>query len=200
MTLSRVPLLVWFLIPTMVILGAGVWFFSRPSVLGEKADEARPAAVSNPVEGTFDYDIVGRTHIASGTPGSGYNSNPPTSGVHWPAPAKGGIYDTALPDEQAIHNMEHGYIWISYWPKSVSLQATEGAALKEGLSDEDLNKIEEIVKDDDWKIILSPREANEKKIALAAWGRVLNLDEFDSDKIKDFIKTYRNRGPEKTPE
>lgn len=204
MNLSRIPLLVWFLIPTIVILGAGVWFFSRPSVLGEKGmaegSDLSIVPVSNPVEGTADYEIIGRQHIASGTPGSGYNSNPPTSGVHWQGPAKNGVYGSPLPDEQAIHNLEHGYVWISYWPKSVSLQATEGAAPKEGLSDEDLNKIVEIVKDDDWKIILSPREANDKKIALAAWGRVLNLDTFDPDKIKDFVKTYRNRGPEKTPE
>ncbi|MBI2012813.1 DUF3105 domain-containing protein, partial [Candidatus Curtissbacteria bacterium] len=44
------------------------------------------------------------------------------------------------------------------------------------------------------------REANDAKIACVAWGRVLTLDEPDYGKIEDFIRTYRNRGPEKTPE
>lgn len=188
--IRRIPILVWFIIPTIIIAGAGVWFFSRPSVLGEKGmaegtGDARPAAVSSPVEGTVEYDIVGRNHIAQGTAGSGYNSNPPTSGPHWPAPAKNGSYDAPLPDEQAIHNLEHGYVWISY---------------KSDVGDDVKNKLKDIARDDDWKVILTPRDADESKIALAAWGRLLKMDEPDYDKIKDFIKTYRNRGPEKTPD
>jgi len=35
---------------------------------------------------------------------------------------------------------------------------------------------------------------------LVAWGRVLAMDEPDYAKVEEFIKTYRNRGPENTPE
>lgn len=187
MNLSRIPLLVWFLIPTVLIIGVGVWYFSRPTVLGEMAEgdgDAKPVPVSNPVEGTVDYEIVGRNHIAQGTTGSGYISEPPSSGPHWPTPAKNGVYDNQLPDEQIIHSMEHGYVWISYKPDA---------------PDEVKNKLKEIVKDDDWKVVLEPRDKNQTMIALAAWGRVLTLEQLDEGKVKDFIRTYRNRGPEKTP-
>ncbi|MBI2598945.1 DUF3105 domain-containing protein, partial [Candidatus Curtissbacteria bacterium] len=50
------------------------------------------------------------------------------------------------------------------------------------------------------KIVLAPRAANDSKIALVAWGRLLKLDEINEQKVKEFIRTYRNRGPEKTPE
>lgn len=150
-----------------------------------KSGEVLPAAVSKPVEGTVDYDIVGRNHIASGTAGSGYNSNPPSSGPHWSNPAKNGVYDSQIPDQQIIHSMEHGHVWISY---------------KNDVSDEVKNKLKEIVKEDDWKVILEPREQNDSKIALVAWGRVLAMDNLDEEKVKDFIRTYRNRGPENTPE
>src|SRR3990167_1768373 len=91
--LSRIPLLVWFLVPTLVIVGVGVWFFSKSS-MGQPEDETKPVPVSKAVEGTVDYPIIGREHISQGTAVSTYNSNPPSSGSHWPSPAKNGIYDT----------------------------------------------------------------------------------------------------------
>ena len=185
MNLPRIPLLIWFLVPTVLLMGAGVWFFSRPSVLGEKADSDKPVAVSKPVSGTVEYEIMGRNHVAQGTEVTAYNSNPPTSGPHWPAPAKNGIYDSTQPDEQFVHNLEHGYVWISY---------------KSDVSDDVKNQLKDIVKGDDWKVVLEPRDKNDSKIALAAWGRLLKMDDPDYDRIKDFIRTYRDRGPEKTPD
>lgn len=148
-------------------------------------DSESPQAVSTPVEGTEDFKIVGREHIADGTQGAGYNSSPPSSGPHYSSPAKNGFYDTSISDLTLIHNMEHGHVWIAYKPD---------------VGDDVKNKIKEIVEGDDWKVIATPREANETKLALVAWGRVLKMDEPDFDKIEDFIKTYRNRGPENTPE
>lgn len=198
MNLSRIPIIVWFLIPTILIVGVGVWFFSKSSDMKPTTDQMKPDAVSTPVSGTVEYEPVSRTHITAGTAGSDYNSNPPTSGVHWPSPAKNGVFDKPLPDEQVIHNLEHGYVWISY--REEQKEATPGAEVKPGLSSDEVKQLVDIVKDDDWKVILTPRVKNDTKIALASWGRLLNLEEMDADKIKDFIKTYRNRGPEKTPD
>jgi len=197
---SRIPLLVWFLIPTVVLIGAGVWFFSKSDGMQQTNDSLELVAVSDPVEGTQEFTVVSRQHIASGTSGSGYNSNPPTSGPHWPGPAKNGTYDTEIPDEQVLHNMEHGYVWISYRPDVDPKAATSEATLKPGLTEDEVNKLKEIVKGDDWKVVLSPRAKDDAKIALVAWGRLLNMDNPDYDKIKQFIKTYRNRGPEQTPD
>src|SRR3989344_7719831 len=116
MILNKVPLLVWFLIPTLILVAVGVWFFSKSPTLTKPEESTKAEAVSTPVLGTVDYDIVSRDHIAQGTVGSGYNSNPPSSGPHWQGPAKNGFYDTVLPDQQLIHNLEHGHIWIAYKP------------------------------------------------------------------------------------
>lgn len=184
---SRVPLIVWILVPTAIIIGLGVWFLTKSDMGRDSSGEGetRPAAVSNPVEGTVDFDIVGREHVAQGTTVSTYNSNPPSSGPHWGSPAKNGIYDNQLPDEQLIHDLEHGYIWISYKPD---------------IGDDVKGELKKIVDEDNWKIVLEPRDKNETAIALVAWGRVLKMDAPDYEKVKDFIRTYRNRGPERTPE
>jgi hypothetical protein len=81
--------------------------------------------------------------------------------------------------------MEHGHVWISYKPDA---------------GEEIIGRLKEIVGEDDWKVILTPREKNDSKIALAAWGRLLKMDEPDYEKVNDFIRTYRNRGPEQTPD
>lgn len=186
--LGRVPLLVWFLIPTLVLVVVGVFVMSsvaKNKQMDEGTGKLEAEKVSREVEGTQVFPGISREHIQSGTGGSGYNSNPPSSGPHWPSPVKNGIYDKELADEQAIHNLEHGYIWISYRPD---------------IGDEALNKLKGIVEKDDWKIILTPREKNDSPITLVAWDRVLSLSDLDEGKIKDFIDSYRNRGPEKTPD
>lgn len=56
---------------------------------------------------------MGNNHVVDLT-GITYNSNPPTSGPHFPVWAKGGVYDRVISDGHLIHSLEHGYIVISY--------------------------------------------------------------------------------------
>lgn len=127
------------------------------------------------------YPILGRNHIADGSTAS-YNSNPPTSGDHYTAAAPARFYDKELPDEQLVHNLEHGHVWIAYKPS---------------LSGEIIG----ILKDfSGGNVVVAPRSKNDFDITLAAWGR---LDKFnietsgiDRQRIKDFISRYQNRGPE----
>lgn len=191
--LRRVPVLVWFLLPTAIILGVGVWILSRGVGSTSSVDDTRPLPVSRHVAGVQEFKIVGREHVPVGSKVTTYNSNPPTSGPHWPVPAKNGVYDNQLSDEQLVHNLEHGYIWISY---PLAKEATDSA----GISSDEKKKLSEIVAGDNWKMILAPREQDDVKIALAAWGRLLKMNSLDEGKIKEFISVYRNHGPENTPD
>jgi len=114
-----------------------------------------------------------------------YNSNPPTSGPHYAQTARSGFREEIIPDQNIVHNLEHGDIWIAYHPR---------------VSDEIK---EELKRFGAAKVIITPREANDTDIALAAWGR---LDSFDienntlpKERIEDFIKRYANKGPERIP-
>ena len=127
---------------------------------------------------------LGRNHIAVGTQHEPYNSNPPTSGPHYEQWAKWGVYDEPVPDEQLIHNLEHGGIWISYRDKD-----------KQDLID----KLKNVAEDYSVKVILTYRPENDSPIALAAWTRLLKLQSFDEKQIKGFIRAFINKGPEQTP-
>jgi len=132
-----------------------------------------------------EMPIEGSEHVAEGTDIS-YQSNPPTSGRHWPAPLRDGVYDKEKPDQAVVHSLEHGRIWISYKP-SIPEEAKQ--ALLELARSRSL-------------VILTPREKNETDIALVGWQRLdaFNLDgaaAFDQKRIFDFISRYANKGPER---
>lgn len=127
----------------------------------------------------------GQEHVTT-TNHPAYNSNPPTSGWHYPKPAEWGAYKQEIPDEILIHNLEHGGIWISYKP---------------GISQEVIEKLEDLQKKWGRKVIVAPRSANDTDIALAAWTRLdkFSVSEFSDERAEKFIKAFRNKGPEFVP-
>lgn len=129
------------------------------------------------------HSIQGRDHIADGATHPPYNSNPPSSGSHYTSTARGGFYEEPLPDERVIHNLEHGDVWIAYHPD---------------ISDEIKDTLESFAGQ---YVVVSPRLENEEDISLVAWGRVdafdIENEAVDEGRIRDFIRRYDNRGPEK---
>lgn len=50
------------------------------------------------------------------------------------------------------------------------------------------------------KIIIIPRPSLDAQVALTAWRRLDKLNKFDESRIKKFIDSFRDQGPEKTTE
>lgn len=163
-------LFIWIIV--LAVIAGGVYGLV---ILQQQANKNKPGV---------EYPDQGQQHIAPGQTHDPYNSNPPTSGPHYEQPAPWGVYDKELPDEQLIHNLEHGGIWISYKP---------------GLDEEAINQLKDITDDYSVKLIMTPRPQNDSSVAVAAWQRLLKLDSFDKDQIKSFIKAFINKGPEKVP-
>lgn len=168
--------LIWAVI--LIVIGGGIYWLVKRT--GKKVSERKIYAVQ--------IADQGRAHINIGQSHPEYNSNPPTSGGHYEEWETKGIYKEQQPNEGLVHNLEHGYIWISYRPDASSKIVKQ------------LEDFYGIGK----KIIIEPRKENDKMIALAAWNW---LDKFDpaspealSDvelkRIQDFIDTYINQGPE----
>lgn len=124
--------------------------------------------------------IQGSRHIQVGAQHDDYNTNPPTSGDHHANAARWGIYDSSLPDEQLVHNLEHGGIWISY------------KTLGEG----ELESLEAFANDHSQSVVLTPRAGNDSNIALAAWGRLEQMEVLDMEKVELFYKGNKNKSPE----
>lgn len=126
----------------------------------------------------------GREHVTTMPDLSTYSSNPPTSGPHNPDPLPKGVYTTEQDDGRLIHSLEHGYINISY-------KDANDKALVE--------KLTNLMKDySGRKVILVPRAKDESAIAVAGWTRLLKLEAFDEQQIRDFIRAFLGQGPEQT--
>lgn len=154
-----------------------------------------------------EIPILSRNHVADGTKITGYNSNPPTSGDHYAVPEDWGVYTEELKDEQVLHNLEHGGVWISYNCNYQNVKvegnvATSSAKANSGTPECDqlIKNLEGIAKGYKSKVILSPRSKNDSQIAVASWGRLLKLNEFNQKNIADFVLNLRNRGPEFLPD
>src|ERR1700733_10453690 len=102
--MAKYKILFIYIIVVGVVVGLGFWLFTasnKPKTPGEQPGQT--------------FENQGQTHITEGsTDHPTYNSNPPTSGWHWPSPAAWGVYPNGQPDERLVHNLEHGGIWISY--------------------------------------------------------------------------------------
>ena len=122
----------------------------------------------------------GGDHIDLGDDHPLYNSVPATSGWHFSAlfaPASWDVYTEAIPDEVLIHNLEHGGIGTHY-------NCPNGC-------DELVDQLTTLARDGG-KIVMSPYPEMETRIALTAWNFLDAFDDFDEDRIKDFIDAHES--------
>jgi hypothetical protein len=129
-------------------------------------------------------------HIETGDPYQPWNSDPPTSGYHYGQPmqpAKAGFYDTALPDENMVHSLEHGYIIL--WYQCGQLSDADCTAMKQGLKDV-------IQATGTYKVVAMPREKMTVPVIAVSWGKMYKQSEFDKDKLIAFVKANRENSPE----
>jgi hypothetical protein len=111
-----------------------------------------------------------------------YEQIPPTGGFHNTVWQNCGFYNEYIKNENAVHSMEHGAVWITYDP---------------GLSESDKEKLEDIA--DQSFVLVSPYPGMGNPVTLSIWGHQLRLDSFDEGKIEAFIREYRTK-QEYTPE
>lgn len=129
----------------------------------------------------------GRAHLQEGETIEYGGPEPPASGKHG-QPLPWQVYEQEVPDENMIHNLEHGGIYISYQPDLPQEQIDKIKALvtppysREGFSPT--------------KVLVAPRAANDSPIILTSWRRQLKLDSFDEEKIVEYYLRNVSKSPE----
>jgi hypothetical protein len=102
-----------------------------------------------------------------------YPQTPPAGGDHDPAWLNCGVYTEMQPNENAVHSLEHGAIWVTYDP---SISAEELDLLKTKLPST--------------YVILSPFEGLPSPIVLSGWDVQLQVDEASDERIGEFFEEY----------
>jgi hypothetical protein len=114
-----------------------------------------------------------------------YDSSPPVGGNHSPywADCSGTVYPNAIANENAVHMLEHGAVWITYKP---GLAADQVATLAKQVTGVD-------------RMAMSPYPDLKTNISLQAWDYQLFVDSASDPRIKEFITALRFN-PKTTPE
>jgi uncharacterized protein DUF3105 len=131
-------------------------------------------------------------HVPEGT-AIQYNSNPPSSGPHYPVWAN--FQEHAKPIERPylVHSLEHGAIALLY--------KCDGAACGPIL--EQLRKVRDSLPRDPLcqpdtpvRVVIAPDPLIAKPIAAAAWGFTYNADCVDVPTLEAFARDHYAKGPE----
>jgi hypothetical protein len=107
-----------------------------------------------------------------------YNRYPPVGGPHdgtW-ANCMGIVYDSAVRSENMVHTLEHGAVWITYNPDTIS--AADLATLKSLVQGQPFTT-------------LTPYPGLDSTISLQAWAHQLKVDSASDERVKQFVTALR---------
>ena len=132
-----------------------------------------------PPDGVERYDVASRNHTDLPVE---YPQTPPVGGDHAPQWQNCGFYSGAVRNENAVHSMEHGAVWITY---------------KRDQAQDQINRIRQLAVGQPF--VLASEYANlPTNVVVSAWGVQLKLDNADDPRLEQFI-SYFKQGPT-TPE
>jgi hypothetical protein len=116
------------------------------------------------------FDNLEQTHV-EGT--VDYPMSPPAGGPHNPVWLNCGVYSEPVPNENAVHDLEHGAIWITYAPD---------------LPASDVDKL--TARTPETYAVLSPYPGLDSPIAVSAWGAQLKFTDPEDPALDSFIDRY----------
>jgi len=153
-----------------VIIGVGVYALTRGG---------NTAPSTSDIAGLVDYrasdpGMLTNKHVKGPV---AYKISPPVGGDHNPIwqNCMGDVYAQPIANENAVHSLEHGAVWLTYRP---DLQADQIAALAAKVRSTPY-------------LMLSPDDGLDRPVSLQAWGYQLKLDTVNDPRVDQFIQAFR---------
>ena len=140
---------------------------------------ASEISVATDIEGVKTFGPLVQEHVDTPV---GYPQSPPVGGSHDPRWQNCGVYDTPVKNENAVHSMEHGAVWLTYRPDLPAEQVATVRAFARNHT----------------HVLVSPYEGLEEAVVANAWGKQLRLDSVTDARLAAFVVEYE-QGPQ-TPE
>jgi hypothetical protein len=123
-------------------------------------------------EGTLSYSYPGAQHSTEPVT---YTENPPVGGVHSPTWQNCGFYAAPIPNETAVHSLEHGAVWITFQPD---------------LPQEQIDVLRNLAQSQSY-ILVSPKEGIPTPVVASAWGKQIQLESADDPRLDQFVRAFR---------
>jgi hypothetical protein len=150
------------------LISYAVWQRNNPS-----------SEVVRPIEGVETFANQQQGHQEGQL---SYAQTPPVGGIHNPVWQNCGVYTEPIANENAVHSLEHGAVWITYQPDLPAEQVT---------------KLQTLTRQSGYRL-LSPYPDLPSPIVASAWGYQLKLETADDPRLLSFIQAYEQSpsGPE----
>jgi len=138
---------------------------------GTSVDSGTPEPAPEGIAGVLAYGVTDNRHVEGAI---AYDVSPPVGGPHNPVWANCGFYDGEVPNENAVHSLEHGAVWITYTEQAdaATLEALQAIAAS---SDH---------------VLVSRYDGQDSPLVLTAWNRQLAVDSVDDPRVAEFVATY----------
>jgi hypothetical protein len=140
--------------------------------------DVREQAGSTAPNGVMSFSNLSRAH--TGEPVN-YPQTPSVGGLHDPVWQNCGFYSKPVRNENAVHSLEHGAVWITYRPDLPGGQVEMLSDLAQGQT----------------YILVSPYPDLPAPVVASAWGKQLRLDSANDRRLEQFVDTYQ-QGPQTT--
>jgi hypothetical protein len=167
----------------LVLLVAGCSSTTKGNPSPGGSGSGGSSASSGGTSGVVQHrDITDRNHVDGKVD---YPDSPPMGGNHNPvwADCTGTVYPKPIANENAVHALEHGAVWVTYRP---------------GLDQAGIAALSKLVTGIDYTM-MSPYPGLDHAVSVQSWGYQLKTDNPADPKIATFVKTYR-ANPQTTPE
>jgi hypothetical protein len=185
-----------------------------PSVGGGQPRIEAPALKvtdTSGIEGVVAYDTAGYPETSKNGPTNKalphehvdgpirYSVTPPVGGDHNGTWMNCGVYTQPVPTERAVHNLEHGAIWITYQPSLPQAQIDQLKAFVEKQSKVVLRSGNQTQDTNERFMDLTPFPGLSSPIIMSSWGYQLKLTSPTDPRMQKFVDTFRVN-PTYTPE
>jgi len=137
-----------------------------------RKNAAVEAKAAEPVDGVADVrEGLTSNHVTTVVD---YPQDPPAGGDHAAAWLNCGVYTDPVPNENAVHSLEHGAVWLTYDP---ALPADQVATLQQFAEQNSY-------------VIVSPYEGLSSPVVASSWGYQLEVDSADDERLPVFVRKY----------
>ena len=199
-----IAVLVAVIVIVIVVVSSGSGGTSQviPPGVASGTPDVQPAALAvantSGINGVVAYDTTGWPAGSSNGPAAHalghrhvpglvtYSVTPPVGGDHNAVWMNCGIYSQPVPNERAVHNLEHGAVWITYQP---SLPPSEVSALRAFAERQSV--ISPAGAASSRYLDLTPYPGLPSPIVVSSWGFQLRLTSPSDPRLQQFVSKFR---------
>ncbi len=157
----------------VVVVVLAAYYVLKPIISPDAPKGGDPSNNIPALSATKTFDYAGAQHTTDPVT---YQQTPPAGGPHDPTWDDCGVYTEQPRNENVVHDLEHGTVWITYRP---GLDAAGIQQLETALG---------TVKSQ--KTILSPYPGLPAPVVVSVWNAQLDLEGADDPRLPTFLSFY----------